>query len=291
VITRPLFSKEDFRIPSFEQLRFTAFEAWYGLLGGETRTHDGLADRGYSTHRIFRGPIYCGPAKPACIEERRPATNSGKSDKSSTYRVLFVGSSQTLGAGAKDLEDSFFVRVRHYLSDAIAPKFHLEAVNLSVSSYRAEELLPDFKSLYRDFPPDLVVINLSFNDRRSTEIFFDAMKGFLDFNGAAGIKTILLEEAYSVEGFRVETDSPQGIVANHQVLRRLGRKYGVPVLPLHDFLSESARLANGTLWWDQVHLTSYGQELTAAWLAPQVLDILLTPRQANPSRLDLPSNG
>jgi len=189
------------------------------------------------------------------------------------------------------LEDTFFVRVHRYLSEAIAPKFHLESVNMSVSSYRAEELLPHFKSLYRDFVPDLVVINLSFNDRRSPEIFFDAMKGFLDFNGAAGIKTILLEEAYSVEGFRVETDSPQGLVANHQVLRRLGRNYRVPVLPLHDFLSKSARLGNGTLWWDQVHLTSYGQELTAAWLAPQVLNILLTSRGASPLRPDLPSNG
>jgi hypothetical protein len=107
----------------------------------------------------------------------------------------------------------------------------------------------------------------------STENFFAAMAGFLDFNATAGIKTILLEEGRSVE-----TDSPQGLFANHQILRRLGRKYRVPVLPLHDFLSESARLGNGTLWWDQVHLTSYGQELTAAWLAPQVLNILLTAR-------------
>jgi hypothetical protein len=104
-ITRPLFSKEDFSIPSFEQLRFTAFEAWYGLLGVETITHKGVADRGYPTDRIFRGPIHCGPVKEACIEGMRPATAGGKSDKS-TYRVLFIGSSQTVGAGAKDLEDT-----------------------------------------------------------------------------------------------------------------------------------------------------------------------------------------
>jgi hypothetical protein len=169
-ITRPLFSKEDFSIPSFEQLRFTAFEAWYGLLGVETITHKGVADRGYPTDRIFRGPIHCGPVKEACIEGMRPATAGGKSDKS-TYRVLFIGSSQTVGAGAKDLEDTFFVRVHHYLSQAISPKFHLESVNFSVSGYRAEKLLRDFKSRYRDFPPDLVVINLSFNDRRSAENF------------------------------------------------------------------------------------------------------------------------
>jgi lysophospholipase L1-like esterase len=284
-ITRPLFSEERFRIPSFEQLRFSAFKAWYGLLGGETITHQGVADRGYPLGRIFRGPIYCGPAKEACIEGMRPATAGRKSDKS-TYRVLFIGSSQTVGAGAKDLEDTFFVRVHQYLSEAISPKFHLESVNLSVSGYRAEKLLRDFQSRYRDFPPDLVVINLSFNDGRSAENFFTAMTEFLDFNETAGIKTILLEEAYSTE-----TDPPRGLFANHQVLRRLGRKYRVPVLPLHDFLSESAKLGNGRLWWDQVHLTSYGQELTADWLAPQILNILLTARSASPLRPDLPSNG
>jgi lysophospholipase L1-like esterase len=286
VIARPP-SEDGFRIPSLEQLRFIGFEAWYGLLGGETITNKGVADRGYPTDRIFRGPIYCGSAKEACIEGM-PA--GGKSDKS-TYRVAFVGSSQTVGAGAKDLEDTFFVRVHRYLGELISPKLHLESVNLSVSGYRAEKLLRDFKSRYRDFPPDLVVINLSFNDRRSAKNFFAAMTEFLDFNAAAGIRTILVEEAYSVEDFAVETDSPQDVLANHQVLRRLGRKYRVPVLPLHDFLSESARLGNGTLWWDQVHLTSYGQELAAAWLAPQVLNILLMARGASPLRPDLPSNG
>jgi len=285
VITRPLFGKEEFSIPHFEQLRFIAFESWYRLLGGEIITHKGVADRGYPADRIFRGPIYCGSAKKSCREGMPPATAGDKSDKS-TYRVLFIGSSQTVGAGAKDLEDTFFVRVHRFLSQAISPKFHLESANLSVSGYHAKELLPDFKSRYRDFPADLVVINLSFNDRDSPETFFDAMTEFLDFNKAVGMQTILLEEANSLE-----TDLRKGLLANHQVLRRLGRKYRVPVLPLHDFLSASARLGNGTLWWDHVHLTSYGQELTAAWLAPQLLKILLAGRGANALPLDLPPNG
>jgi lysophospholipase L1-like esterase len=267
-ITRPLFTKEDFSIPSFERLRFVVFERWYGLSGGETITHQGVADRGYPVHRIYRGPIYCGPAKDACVEGMPPATDNGKSGNSAAYRVLFIGSSQTLGAGARDLEDTFFVRVHRYLSAAISPKFRLESLNLAVSGYRAEDLLRDYKSRYRDFEPDLVVINLSFNDRGSPENFAAAMAEFLDLNGAAGIKTILLEEAHSPD-----TASPKGFFANHQVLRRLGQKYRVPVLPLHDFLGESTRLGNGPLWWDQVHLTSYGHEVTAAWLAPQVLNI------------------
>jgi hypothetical protein len=36
--------------------------------------------------KLYRGPIYCGSAKEACIEGMRPATAGGKSDKS-TYLV------------------------------------------------------------------------------------------------------------------------------------------------------------------------------------------------------------
>ena len=272
-ITRPLFREVGFSLPSFERLRFITFESWYGLSGGETISHQGVDSRGYPARRIFQGPIYCGPTKDACVEGMPPTTNVGKSDNSQGHRVLFIGSSQTVGAGARGLEDTFFVRVHHYLSEAISPKFRLESLNLSVSGYRAADLLSEYKSRYRDFQPDLVVINLSNNDGRSPESFAAAMTGFLDFNAAAGIKTILVEEANSSE-----MAPGKNLFANHRVLRQLGEKYGVPVLPLHGFLSESAKLGNGTLWWDQVHLTSYGQEVTARWLAPQVLNILLASR-------------
>ena len=269
-ITRPLFREVGFSLPSFERLRFITFESWYGLSGGETVSHQGVDSRGYPARRIFQGPIYCGPTRDACIEGMPPTTNVGKSGNSPVHRVLFIGSSQTVGAGARSLEDTFFVRVHHYLSEAISPKFRLESLNLSVSGYRAADLLSEYKSRYRDFQPDLVVINLSNNDGRSPQNFAAAMTRFLDFNAAAGIKTILLEEANSSE-----MAPGKNLFANHRVLRQLGEKYDVPVLPLHGFLSESARLGNGTLWWDQVHLTSYGQEVTAGWLAPQVLNILL----------------
>ena len=276
-ITRPLNSEEGFTIPSFERLRFLAFEAWYGLAGGETITHQGVADRGYPDRRIYQGPIYCGPAKEACVEGMPPKTGAATSGNAQAYRVLLIGSSQTAGAGARDLQETFFVRVHDYLREAVAPKFRLESLNLAVSGYRAADLVKEYKARYRDFQPDLMVINLSFNDRSSPEKFAAAMTEFLDFNRTAGIKTILLEEANSAE-----TARPKGLAANHQVLRQLGQKYGVPVLPLDNFLTESAKQTNGTLWWDQAHLTSYGQEVTAAWLAPQLLDMLRTARGKAP---------
>ena len=33
-------------------------------------------------------------------------------------------------------------------------------------------------------------------------------------------------------------------------------------------------LDSGRLWWDNVHLSSYGQALTAAWLAPLMLPLV-----------------
>jgi len=269
-ITRPLFGRKVSSFHSFERLRFVVFETWYGLSGGETISHQGVANRGYTTLRIFQGPIYCGSAKDPCVEGLPPAPNVGKSDNLPTYRVLFIGSSQTVGAGARGLEETFFVRVHRSLSAAIAPKFRLESVNSSVSAYRAADLLREYQSRYRDLRPDLVVINLSNNDQRSREKFAVAMTGFLELNRAAGIQTILLQEANSPE-----MADHKRLLANHEVLRQLGEKYHVSVLPLHGFLSQSARLGNGALWWDPVHLTSFGQEVTAGWLAPQLLNALL----------------
>ncbi len=100
-ITRPLNSEEGFTIPSFERLRFLAFEAWYGLSGGETITHQGVTDRGYPDRRIFRGPIYCGPTKEACVEGMPAKTGAGTAGNAPAYRVLLIGSSQTTGSGAK----------------------------------------------------------------------------------------------------------------------------------------------------------------------------------------------
>ncbi|MBM4260747.1 MAG: SGNH/GDSL hydrolase family protein [Deltaproteobacteria bacterium] len=273
-ITRPLLGTESFRLPSFERLRFAAFSGWYGLAGGEIVTHQSLSDRGYPAKRIFQGPIYCAAQPQSCVEGL-PSTPGNAARKAPNCRVLFIGSSQTIGAGARSLEETFFVRVHKHVTDALAPKFHVESINLAMSGLRAAELLKEYKSRYHAFWPHVMLINLSYNDRRSPEQFAAAIEEFLGLNQAAGIKTLLLQEARSPE-----PADDKRVLANYEVLRKLGERYAAPVLASNDFLREVSKLRTGALWWDTVHLTSYGQDILADWLAPQVINALRTSRIA-----------
>jgi len=181
------------------------------------------------------------------------------------YRVLFVGTSQTIGAGALTLEDTFFALVHRYLRDVTPGSIYLESINVSVSGSHSPLLLKEYDDNYLKFRPDIVVINL----------FGTAIDGFLKQNELYGIKTILLENANTSEKY--DTDD---LLSNHEALRRLAKRYNVPVYSLHNFLSQPTIAGSGALWWDYAHLTSYGQGVVGRWLAPKVLAEL----QSTPAR-------
>ncbi len=193
-ITRPLFSLgQGYAVPSIESVRNTVFNFWYKFSGGEMITHRGVEDRGYPLARIFEGPIYCGIKNQTC-QEGLPEKLNARKLKSTDYRILFIGSSQTVGAGAEKLEDTFFVHVHKYLS----LKIDVESINASVSGKSSGFLLNEYRNKYVQLKPDVVIINLSNNDL-STLQFVDNMNEFLNLNQSAGIQTLFLEEANSGE--------------------------------------------------------------------------------------------
>jgi len=49
--------------------------------------------------------------------------------------------------------------------------------------------------------------------------------------------------------------------ANHAAMREVAERLGIPVVEVHEGLV--AERDGGFLWWDRVHLTSYGQERLA----------------------------
>ena len=257
-ITR-LLNGEQTDVPNFEELRYRTFSLVYGLSGGESVSRQGVADRGYPMDRVWRGPIFCGPTDDKCMKvgDLREGSNSAP-----LYRVLFVGTSQTIGAGALTLEDTFFALVHRYLRDKIPGSIYLESINISVSGSHSPLLLKEYDENYLKFRPDIVVINLPNNDQGLEA----AIDGFLKQNELYGIKTVLLEEANTSEKY--DTDD---LLSNHEVLRRLAKRYDVPVYSLRNFLSQPTIAGSGALWWDDFHLTSYGQGVVGRWLAPKIL--------------------
>ena len=134
-----------------------------------------------------------------------------------------------------------------------------------MSASVSHRLFEDYVKNYVQFQPDLAVINLSNND--PPDAFEKGITDFLELNQSRKIKTLLLEEANSGEVIPVQGS----LLANHRTLRQLAARFGVPIYSLHEFLNRPEVLRSGFLWWDFVHLTSYGQALTAQWLSPKLL--------------------
>ena len=266
-ITRQIFAAKS-KSNSIEGWRLGFFGGWYELVGGERPTYPGVASRGYPTQRIFRGPIYCANLA-ECKFEVPIQQPKNKTAKQRAYRLLVLGGSQTIGAGAETPDDSFFVQLHRLLSKKLGPKTNFEAVNAAVSGHSSAAILQDYKMRYLDFHPDLVLINVGVNDT-STKILREKLSELLRINQARKIKTMLVLEPKTIEFEDIVYN------INHEVLRELGAEFKVPVLDLHEFLAQKSTIKSGALWWDFVHLTSYGQRVTAEWLAPRVLKVILS---------------
>lgn len=173
-------------------------------------------------------------------------------------RVLLVGTSQTWGAGAGRTEETWATRLGPLLG-ATRPTVVVAA---AIPGSHAAELFGHYRDEWVEWEPDLVVINLSSNDRANPDFGKD-IEAFLELNAERGIETLLVLEPNSIEAVH-------SIAHNHQALREIGVVADVEVLDMHGYLAE--QIDRGWLWWDFVHLTSFGQELFAERLAEAISD-------------------
>ena len=58
----------------------------------------------------------------------------------------------------------------------------------------------------------------------------------------------------------------------HDEMLRVARKHDVPVIDLHTLLRENHDI--GILWWDKVHLTTFGQDFVGYLLADRIAGIM-----------------
>jgi lysophospholipase L1-like esterase len=202
------------------------------------------------------------------------------------YRIVFIGSSQTWGAGATS-ENKTFVAISGTLLNtkyqALASRSgalnmpsvtksrdttisaSIEYINAGVSAVNSTELLSSYKTKWKEqLTPDMLVVNLSNNDEGSPKEFTSNLNEFVRINGT-GTKTVFVLEANSAE-------CPPEIAENHKLMTDVGNTLGVPVIDLHNYLL--TQNATGILWWDKVHLTDYGHQLAGAYLASNLEKIL-----------------
>jgi lysophospholipase L1-like esterase len=183
-----------------------------------------------------------------------------------TIRVAFLGTSQTWGSGAERIAETFVARCHRLLAQALGD-ISVETYNFSISGVSSTELLGKYTESWRFAQPDLLVINLSNNDRRPDTLTAN-LRTLAHLARAAGGRVVFLLEPNAAE---VEH---RGLQEKHSAIQRLGRELRVPVWNVDGYLSSDPVYDSGMMWWDKVHLTSYGHGVVAEWLAPQMLAMI-----------------
>ena len=255
----------------FESCRFRVTYFLNGLIGGEKISLKEIQNKGYPSARHNQQALYCSSLNEECEIIRNRKTRGLSAVKAPSYRIMMVGSSQTMGAGASNIQSTFFA-LTHQKLKALLPGVVLESVNLSAAGTVSTDRLLVYKQHYLNFQPDVVVINLSNNDI-SAELFRQNISEFLTLNKAAGIKTILLMEANNQERQGI-----LGVTYQHRVLSELSKEFQVPVYSHHEFFGRPEVYSSGFIWWDGVHFTDYGHQLMAEWLSPKVYQILVSAK-------------
>ena len=174
-----------------------------------------------------------------------------------TYRILFVGSSQTWGAGAANLQDVVSEQVGRKLGARLAERgLAAEVINTGISALDSRRLIGRFYlQKWINLAPHLVVVNLSNNDASDTEDLTRNLEALILANRASGIETLLVKEARSTE---TETEE---IAVNHARMQAVADRYGIPCIDMHRLVDDS--YDDGFIWWDAIHLTSFGQTFVA----------------------------
>lgn len=181
--------------------------------------------------------------------------------------ILFIGSSQTWGAGVSDTNLTIPAQINTSLHDSA-----LAVINGGIPGLEATRLYSIYTKHYLPLKPYIVVINLSHNDT-STALFGQSIAKFITTNKQRNIKTLLVTEPCMFE----ETTTS----SNHSIMKRIADYTGTPINDMHPYIHSCED--SGFIWWDNAHLTEYGYTLFAQHLAPSINKLLIEKEIATPA--------
>lgn len=180
-------------------------------------------------------------------------------------KILFLGTSQMWGAGATFSSARIAVQVHECLSNHFARKDNLYIINASQRGSRSKSLLQRYKNHLFLFEPDLIVVNLSNNDSQIDE-FHKNLDSLIKFNKNNTGKSFFILEANTIEKNNLR------LKKMHDTMISVAKENNIPWIDLHSYLSNPAVYDTGFLWWDIVHMTSYGQKLAAEFISQGIID-------------------
>lgn len=179
-------------------------------------------------------------------------------------RILFVGSSQTYGAGAAEPKHTLVRRTERQLNEGSAGAWRFECLNVAVEGYRIADMRRDLEERWIHWKPDVVIVNAGNNDAKTnSESWEREVMAIVAASKRAGAEVVLVPEANSVERLS------QGLDRLHDVTKKLARREKIPLVEMREHLSR--RADDGFLWWDWVHLSSFGQTVFADHLVAELV--------------------
>ncbi len=177
------------------------------------------------------------------------------------YRILFIGTSQTQGAGASKESKTFVKRIESKLNELNDGRTRFECINAA---------FPFDPSIYKDLSASMYVDNylgklVDLKPRIVVFIFppkfygpgLPALNKLIQYNDSHKIKTILLVALIDIEYYFEKMP----LLDNWRVTFN---KRNMEVMGLVDYYIKN--YDRGFWFWDFHHLTDYGQESVAAYL-------------------------
>ena len=176
-------------------------------------------------------------------------------------RILFLGTSQMWGSGAASPNERIAAKVSFLLNSGTSGR-NIYVINASKRGSNSFDLSSSCKDHLYLFRPDLVILDLSNND--DARWFDKGLLSLLEWTRSIHSKTLFVLEPNSPEVDKIRD--------KHAIMRNISREYHVPLLDLNGYLASDTVYDSGFLWWDLVHLSSYGQELAAEFIAKGIRD-------------------
>ncbi len=202
----------------------------------------------YPGNLFYSGPIFC--------DESGCGSKDPGEDAGSHPRLMFVGTSQTVGAGAEKMNDAFFAIVHKRLKKVFPG---LQTLNISVPGAVPPWMHMVFQKNYFYWKPDFIVVNLGYNGDQNT---YEKSIGRI-LNSASGKKVFLIDEAF--EGNRKRADFLRNIN------RKLSGDKTISSIALNEFMRGLTAKNKEIYWWDVVHFNNRGHKATGDFLADEII--------------------
>lgn len=188
-------------------------------------------------------------------------------------RILFVGSSQTFGAGALSEKETFVNRVQQRLDEWTKNGRRYQCINAGINGAGTPTLLPSYQQYWLQLAPSVTIINLGCNDRlNSDQVYAENLEGFIKTNEEHHIQTVFVLEATSWEWRNEGNEDGSVGLHTHEVMKKVAAAHGIPVIDMNARLKEN--ITRGFLWWDFVHPTSFGHQLIADCIFTELQKVL-----------------